>query len=125
MFPVKRNLRTTGYDLRIDNGCGSCFIDDMSPKELFLTNKEMADQLRAVTNAHWFKICLAFATAQLMENSSLTADQVRGASLLESTLMDLPEQLPDAPDMPVVLNHNVDDPRPKHEKPKEQPKPTS
>lgn len=83
----------------------------MNSKELFLLNKDRADQLRAIVHQHWFRECLMAVRAELMSNSSVSGDQLKGALLYETTLLDLSESLPDAPEQVTVLNHDLDNPR--------------
>ncbi len=84
----------------------------MTPKELFLTNSEKASQLRAITKASWFHQCLVSVRAELMNSVGLSSDQLKGALMYETTLLELANETPDTADLRSGLVHEIDNPRP-------------
>lgn len=95
----------------------------MTPKELFLKNDKLVDQLSAVTRSQWFQAALVSVRAQLMQ-LPINQEGLKGALLYEATLLDLPEQLPDEAEFPDAgrLQHDLDQPRANPEVDKKKPK---
>lgn len=94
-----------------------------SAKKLFLTDRELSGWFRGTVNQGRFEKCLAFVDAELMNQSELTAEMLRGARLYKRLLT----SLADAEDetlqtFPPILNQKFDQlppvrqPQPKTEK---------
>ncbi len=84
-----------------------------TPKLLFQKNKDLRDQLAAVTQSDWFAQCLVFARAEMLE-SGITADQLEGARRFVRVLVELPEVESTISEYPApLLKHDFDKPSPK------------
>lgn len=97
----------------------------MTPKEIFLKDEKLANQLSAVTRSQWFRTALVWVRAQMMQTPNLTDEHLRGALLFEACLIDLAEDLPEDAEIPDAgrLEHDLDSARREPEvKPKKQPK---
>lgn len=82
----------------------------MTPKDLFLHNKDRAERFRAVTKSRWFLEDLVSVRAQFM-NTPRSEAEIKGALAYEATLLDMVDELPEAEDVPQSrLTHNLDIP---------------
>lgn len=92
----------------------------MTPKELFLQNKERANMLRTVVQQPWFKESLYAVRAQLMGATGMTTEKMRGALDYEAALLDLAEETEEEETIDTGLHHDIDNPTrktPSKEKP--------
>lgn len=82
----------------------------MDYKTLFLKDEELAKQLAAVTHADWFRKCLAYAKAELMDRPGINTDHLMGAREFESILLTLADKETEVvlPDITSGLHHNLD-----------------
>lgn len=69
-------------------------------KEIFLKNKDLRDYLSAIVHADDFKICLAYAKAEMMDRAGVSAEMLNGARAFESLLLSLPDET-DSSDEPI------------------------
>jgi hypothetical protein len=60
-----------------------------SAKQLFLGDRKLSDELRAVVKQTWFEKCLAFADAELINLPGLTPDKLNGAREYKRILLTL------------------------------------
>lgn len=81
-----------------------------TPKQLFLTKKELASRLRDVVTSPWFQECLTYVRAEMMGKTG-SIDELKGAARFEDALLDLPIEIPETPpDASGALEHDLDSP---------------
>lgn len=79
-------------------------------KDSFLKRTDLVDHLSAVTSADWFKDCLAYAAADLMEQQHITTEHLAGANKFRTALLSLAveEELEDEPLPRSGLHHKLE-----------------
>lgn len=82
----------------------------MGAKDSFLKRTDLVDRLSAVTASDWFKDCLAYAAADLMEQQHITTEHLAGANKFRNALLSLTveEELDDVPLPTSGLHHKLD-----------------
>lgn len=82
----------------------------MGAKDSFLKRTDLVDRLSAVTASDWFKDCLAYAAADLMEQQHITTEHLAGANKFRNALLSLTieEELDDVPLPSSGLHHKLD-----------------
>lgn len=80
----------------------------MTAKELFQSNKERVDQLRAVVRARWFEECLLFVRSHILSTPNLTPEHLRGVALFEAALKDIVTDDMPTEELQPGLRHDID-----------------
>lgn len=88
----------------------------LTTKEQFQQAKELRGKMATIVNDPDFAQYLIYVRAALMENGSATQEQMKGASLYQSILIDLP--IPPDDDLANISSGIVHDLAPKDRTPK-------
>ena len=85
-------------------------------KEIFLKKKDLAEKWRAVVHSDYFAEVLAFARGELLDITSMDAEQLIGARNYQNVLLTIADEEKPEGDLPGPgLIHNLD-PKPRQPK---------
>jgi len=83
----------------------------MNAKDIFLKDEDLTERLSAVVSSDWFRKCVAYANAELMEQPNVTTEHLAGARKFQSVLFNISEPEMDSEPMPSSgLHHDLDIP---------------
>lgn len=81
----------------------------MNPKQLFLDDKDIADQWAAISHSTWFQTVMAYTMAELVTGRVITSEQLEGAKMFAAALSSMADDDAKMVPMPTSgINHNFD-----------------